>query len=195
MPEILDIFLKNEQAIRRHIMRLCRSAADTDEILQETFLRGFAAETKGVVKEPKAYLFQIAKNIALDKLRKNASVPIGSLEDSGGSSLLLDEEQAAADALLDGRRKLALFAKAVAQLPQQCRKAFLLRHVHECSYKQIASRMNISVSAVEKHVTIALMKCDQFLRANGYEPSEFGGKQLQDVPVTKLSMAMPLPKM
>ncbi len=190
MPDVLEIFLKNEQAIRRHIMRLCRSAADTDEILQETFLRGFAAETKGSISEPKAYLFQIAKNIALDKLRKKASLPIDSLEDSGGSSLLLDEDQAAADTMLDGRRKLALFAKAVAQLPPQCRKAFLLRHVNDYSYKQIASRMNISVSAVEKHVTIALVKCDQFLRANGYDAAEFGGKQSDDVEVTKLNIVV-----
>ena len=117
---------------------------------KKRFLGASQPKPRGPIKEPKAYLFQIAKNLALDKLRKNTSLPIDSLEDSGGSSLILDEDQAAADALLDGRRKLALFAKAVAQLPPQCRKAFMFRHMNEYSYKQIASRMNISVSAVEK---------------------------------------------
>jgi RNA polymerase sigma-70 factor (ECF subfamily) len=194
MTEILQIFLKNEHAIRRHMMRFCRSADDIDEILQETFLRGFAAETQGTIKEPKAYLFQIAKNLALDKLRKKTSLPIESLEETGGSSLILDEDQAAADALLDGRRKLALFAKAVAQLPPQCRKAFLFRHVNEYSYKQIASRMNISVSAVEKHVTIALVKCEQFLRANGYDASEFGASHDYPAAVTNFSLSPSTPK-
>lgn len=189
MPDILEIFQKNEQAIRRHIHRFCRSADDIDEILQETFLRGFAASTRGAIKEPKAYLFQIAQNIALDRLRKKALVPVDSLEDSGGSSIILDEDQATADAQLDGRRKLTLFAKAVALLPPQCRRAFLLRYMNDYSYKEIANRMNISVSAVEKHVTVGLVKCEQFLRSHGYDPMEFGARHKKQVVVTRLSVA------
>lgn len=174
MSEILKVFLKHEAGIRRHLMRFCTRASDIDDIVQETFLRGFAAETRSAIKQPKAYLYQIAKNIALDKLRRNSLVPMDSLEDSGGSSLILDEDQAMADEQLDGQRKLALFAEAVAHLPPQCRKAFMMRHVEGFPYKQIATRMNISVSAVEKHVTVGLVKCDAYLRDHGYEPSEFG---------------------
>ena len=174
MSEILKAFLKNEAGIRRHLKRFCPRASDLDDIVQETFLRGFAAETRRPIKEPKAYLYRIARNIALDKARRNSLVPMDSLEDSGGSSLILDENQAMADERLDGQRKLALFAEAVAHLPLQCRKAFLMRHVEGFPYKQIATRMNISVSTVEKHVTVGLLKCDSYLRSHGYEPSEFG---------------------
>ncbi|MGE0409631.1 MAG: RNA polymerase sigma factor [Amphiplicatus sp.] len=174
MSNILDAFLKNKAAIRRRLGRFCASADDIDDILHEAFLRGFAAETKATISEPKAYLFQIARNIALDRLRKNALAPIESLEDSGGSSLILDEEQVSADEWLEGRQKLMLFTEAVAHLPPQCRKAFLMRHIEGCSYRQIANRMDISVSAVEKHVTSGLVKCDAYLRSHGYKPSDFG---------------------
>jgi RNA polymerase sigma-70 factor (ECF subfamily) len=87
--------------------------------------------------------------------------------------LLIDKDQIDAAAWLDGRRKLALLAQAVAHLPPQCRKAFLLRRIDGMEYKEIAKQMNISVSCVEKHVANGLLKCNVFLRARGYDPSEF----------------------
>lgn len=175
MSDILRAFLDNEAAIRRYLSRFSASAQDIDDIVQEAFLRGFAAETRSEISEPKAYLFQIARNIVFEKYRNMKRAPVDHLEDSGGPDLILDEDQVMADEWLDGRRKLAMFAKAVAHLPPQCRKAFLMRRVDGLRYKQIANRMNISVSAVEKHVAVGIVKCNEYLRAHGYHPSEFGG--------------------
>ena len=174
MSAILKAFLENEGAIRRFLAGYTKSAEDIEDFTQETFLRGFAAEMRRDIKEPKAYLFQIAKRVALEKFRKSKRAPMDLLEDSGGPDLILDEGQAMADEWLDGRRKLALFARAVAHLPPQCRKAFLMRRVDGLQYKQIANRMNITVSAVEKHVATGTLKCHEFLRAHGYQRSEFG---------------------
>lgn len=173
MSEILTAFLRNEAAIRRFLGRCRVSASAADDMLQETFLRGFAAELKSEIKEPKAYLFQVANSLVLESVRRNGRAPAQTLEDCG--DLLPDEDQAAADEWLEGRRKLALFVRAVAELPPQCRKAFLMRRVDGLQYKQIANRMNISVSAVEKHVTTALLKCNAYLREHGYDPREAAG--------------------
>ena len=174
MSDILKAFLENEPAIRRYLARFSDQAHDIDEIVQETFLRGFSAEMRRDIQEPKAYLFQIARNVALERKRKNQRAPIQAIEDLGGSDLIIDEKQLAADEWLDGRRKLTMFAMAVAKLPPQCRKAFLLRRVEGLRYKQIANRMNISVSAVEKHVATGILKCSDSLLAAGYQPAEFG---------------------
>lgn len=126
------------------------------------------------IQSPKAFLFQIARNTALEDIRKKKRKFTLQLEDSGGTDILVDESQPSADEWLDGRRKLAMFTRAVAELPPQCRRAFLLRHVDGLQYKQIANRMSITVSSVEKHVALGLVKCNAYLRAQGYEPSEFG---------------------
>lgn len=175
MSAILTAFLRNEAAIRRFLGRCRVSASAADDLLQETFLRGFAAELKCEIKEPKAYLFQIANSLVLENVRRHGRAPTQALDDCGGPDLLPDEDQAAADEWLEGRRKLALFVRAVAELPPQCRKAFLMRRVDGLQYKQIANRMNISVSAVEKHVTTALLKCNAYLREHGYDPRETAG--------------------
>lgn len=176
MSEILKAFLQNEAAIRRYLARQRGSAQDTQDFVQETFLRGFAAEMKSHIKEPKAYLFQIAKSVVLERLRKNQRAPVSMFEADGDAELILDEEQAAAEEWLEGRRKLALFVRAVAELPPQCRVAFLMRRVEGLQYKQIANRMNISVSAVEKHVTTGLLKCAAYLREHGYGASDLPGR-------------------
>lgn len=171
MSDILKAFLENEAAIQRYLAR-CRVSEQTiEDFAQETFLRGFAAEMRGEIREPKAYLFQIAKSLVLESLRRSKRAPVQALEDSGGPELILDEDQAAAEEWLEARRKLALFVRAVAELPDQCRKAFLMRRVEGLQYKQIANRMHISVSAVEKHVTAGLLKCNAYLREHGYDVS------------------------
>ena len=63
---------------------------------------------------------------------------------------------------------------AVAALPPVCRQVFLLRKFEGMSAKEVASRMKISVSAVEKHVAAGILKCSRYLRELGYDPTEFG---------------------
>ncbi len=175
MSELYKIFLENEAAIARYIARFRPASDDVSDLTQETFLRGFAAEMKGEIREPKAFLFKIAKNLALLDIKKNKRSPTDFIEDSGSSELLVDEGQLTADVMLDGRKKLTLLAKAVANLPPQCRRAFLLRRVDGLKYKQIANRMGISVSADEKHIAVGMVTCHAYLREQGYDPSEFGG--------------------
>jgi RNA polymerase sigma factor (sigma-70 family) len=172
MSEILKAFLENEAALRRYLGRCRASTQAIEDFAQETFLRGFAAELRGEIEKPKAYLFQIAKTLVLESLRKRSRRPVQLLEEPDSPDLILDENQAAADEWLEGRRKLALFVRAVAELPEQCRKAFLMRRIEGLQYKQIANRMGISVSAVEKHVTLGLLKCSSYLREHGYEASK-----------------------
>ena len=182
MSEILKSFLANEKALRRYIARFCAEPQDVEDLAQETFLSGFAAEMRTEIREPKAFLFRIARNLVFSARRQKRRRPNQGLEELGGSDLLMDEDQMDAAAWLDGRRKLALLAQAVAHLPPQCRKAFLLRRVDGLEYKQIANRMNISVSSVEKHVANGLLKCNAFLRARGYDPSEFSAPSAPSKP-------------
>ncbi|WP_411818587.1 sigma-70 family RNA polymerase sigma factor [Hyphococcus sp. DH-69] len=185
MSKILKSFQENEAGIRRYLSRFLKNRQDIDDSLQETFLKGFAAETKTDILEPKAFLYRVAKNVALYEIRKKQKNHVGYIEDFGGSELLEDTEQPSVSEQIDGRRKLYILSRAVATLPPQCRRAFLMRRVDGLRYKQIANRMNISVSAVEKHVANAVIKCNEYLLQQGLEPSEFS-------PVNKTALTMAL---
>ena len=181
MSEVFRVFEKHRAALRRVVRRhLGAAGEDADDVLQEAFLRAYGAELKRGVEQPKAFLFQVARNTALGARRRASASPIDGSVDPESDALSTQAARADqatatdAAAVLDGRRKLHAFTMAVLQLPPRCRRAFLLRRMEGLSYKQIANRMDISVSAAEKHVATGLLRCHNYLTERGYEPSEFG---------------------
>ncbi|MEM1434911.1 MAG: RNA polymerase sigma factor [Pseudomonadota bacterium] len=176
MSEIYRVFNQHKDALRRVIRRHSGPGQDPDELLQESFMRAFAAELKRRVENPRAFLFQVARNTALAELRRFKNGPIDETADFSESVLLAEGASDDTAEVVDSRRKLRVFTEAVAQLPPKCRQAFLLRRVDGLSFKQIANRMDISVSAAEKHVALGLTRCHAFMQRAGYSPSEIGAR-------------------
>lgn len=179
MSDILKSFLSNERALKKYLSRFFRRPQDVDDVAQETFLKAFAAEVKMEIRSPKAFLFRVAKNTALHEIEKKSNNVTDYIEDSVPSAVIHDERSVGAEAELDSKRKLIIFSKAVASLPPKCREVFLMRKVEGLQIKDIARKLNISVSGVEKHVVTGLMKCSQYFREQGYDPTELGPLAVQ----------------
>ena len=54
------------------------------------------------------------------------------------------------------KERLCLFIQAVEGLPPRTKEAFLLYRLSGCSYREIAGRMGISISGVDKHIRRAI---------------------------------------
>jgi RNA polymerase sigma-70 factor (ECF subfamily) len=172
MPTILEAYLENELALKRFLRRFIKSREGADDLAQEAFLRAFAAEADHVIASPKAFLFKVAKNLALNQLARQATAatePLGDFEDL---AVLEDSSQAAVDDAVDGRERLRMLARAIAALPPQCAKVFILRKMQGLSQKEIAARLNISVRTVENHVALGLVRCKAYMRAHGGAPEQ-----------------------
>ncbi len=169
MSQILRAFLENERGLKRFLSRFFSRAQDVDDIAQETFLRAFAAEADRDVLTPRAFLYRIARNLALNERAKLSNTTTGSMEDYPDPSVLGAGDQVSSEDLIEGRQKMAIFAEAVSSLPPQCRRVFMLRKVHGLSQKDVAQRLGITASTVEKHVAMGLLKCSDYLRVRGYE--------------------------
>ncbi len=191
MSLILKNFLQNEKALKKYLKRFFSRAQDIDDVAQETFLKAFASEAKSEIKAPKSFLFTVAKHTALNEIAKKSNSTTDYIEDSANSNVLEDEAQVSAEQEFDSKQKLIVFSKAVASLPPNCRRVFLLRKMEGLKVKEIARKLDISVSGVEKHIATGLVKCSQYFREQGYDPSEFGDiaaarKTENDVTVSKL---------
>lgn len=152
--------------LKRFLSRFLSGPHDIEDLAQETYLRAFRAEQEQDIQSPKAFLLRIAKNLALNELARKSRLLTDYIEDSVSQDVIDDgvsPEQSAA-----ARQKLAIFCQAVAELPAQCRRAFLLRKVYGLSHKEIAKELNISVSTVEKHVASGLMRCNIYLKNAGH---------------------------
>jgi RNA polymerase sigma factor (sigma-70 family) len=160
-------FLTHQLSLKRFLRRFFSRTQDIEDIAQETYLRAFDAERSGeVVRSPKAFLFRIAKNAALNELVRKSRLLTDYIEDSATRDV--SDNGASAEEQVMGREKLAMFCQAVATLPAQCRKAFLMRKLYGMSHKDIAEELGISISTVEKHVASGLFRCSTYLREGGY---------------------------
>lgn len=173
MSRVLKAYLENRVSLRRYLSKFRGRQQDVEDLAQEAFVKAFAVEKDTDIEDPKAFLFRVARNLALNEVRKSARSPTDTLEDFGGADVVIGEE-AIADEKLDARNKLMVFATAMAELSPRCREVFWMARVDGLKYKQIATRLNITVSAVEKNVARALLKCAQRFRIEGYDPSEIG---------------------
>jgi len=167
MSTILEAYLENEVALKRFLRRFIKSREGADDLAQEAFLRAFAAESERLITSPKAFLFKVAKNLALNELAKQSSAAIEPLGDFEDQEVLQDSSQAAVDDAVDGRERIRMLARAIAALPPQCAKVFILRKMQGLSQKEIAARLNISVRTVENHVALGLVRCRAYMRAHG----------------------------
>lgn len=177
MSRIHKVFVENEAALRRLLARYLPRQHDIEDLTQETFLHAFAAESDHSIRAPKAYLFRVAKNLALNLLARKSVTTTDFIEDFESSEVLTDEKQAAVDVQVSDRQQLLILSEVVMTLPPQCQRAFMLRKVDGLSYREIAQRMNLSESTVEKHVATGLVKCMDGLRQKGHDPADFGARR------------------
>ncbi len=173
MSDILKAFYKNRLALRRIISKYRPNADDIDEIAQETFLRSFAAELERKIHEPDHFLMRVAKNLAIKHSQKKVNSTGISMEEIGGASVFKDDRSVSVEDALDAKQKLIILSEGLANLDPDLREALVMRRIEGLRYKQIATRLNVSVSTVEKRVANAMMGIFTYLRDNGYDPGDF----------------------
>lgn len=161
MSPVSTAFLENYDFLKRFLARFFPASQDIEDVAQEAYLRAYVAEQQKVIEQPKAYLFRIAKNLALTKLTKKSEKITDYIEECGAS--LVIECGPAADIEVEAQESLGLYCDAVAALPEKCRQVFLLRKVHGLAHKEIAERMSLSVSSVEKYLLRGVLECRAFM--------------------------------
>lgn len=159
---IFSAFQDREFILRRFLSRFLSNKHDIDDICQETILRALEAEKSREIQEPGAFLFGVSKNIVRKHLDKKSKSLIDYIEDFSQSEYVSVEPSV--DDILDDRRKMLIFTEAVATLPKQCQQVFVMKKVYGYSHKEIASKLNISISTTEKHVATGLKRCTDFMR-------------------------------
>ena len=162
LSSVSAAFLENHAFLERFLARFFSNQQDIEDVAQEAYLRAYVAEQQKEIEQPKAYLFRIARNLALTKLTRKSKKITDYLEESGVSVVI--ECGAAADSEVEAQESLGLYCEAVAALPEKCRQVFLLRKVHGLAHKEIAERMSLSVSSVEKYLLRGILECKAFVQ-------------------------------
>ncbi|MFL0797500.1 MAG: sigma-70 family RNA polymerase sigma factor [Cellvibrionaceae bacterium] len=154
---VTSLYEKYAVELKRFISAKFHSVGETEDIVQDTFHNILGVEDLERISNPRAYLYQTAQNVALNRLRKrNRHEAYQQLEHS-------DELTPPPEFGLQAQRDLTKLEESVNKLPAKWKRAFLLSRVEHKSYKEIAQTLNISVSTVEKHLMGALHRLNQDL--------------------------------
>ena len=150
---------------------------DVEDIVQETYVRACQIEQKSTIATPRSYLFKIARNLALDYLKRaghQTTDSIEELEEAHEESRLYNAEQLADDVFEEAAssEEFGVFCEAVRHLPLQCRRVFVLRKVYGYSQREIAEEMNVTISTVEKHIAKGMKRCLYYMQNNNKPDSQ-----------------------
>lgn len=159
---VLGAFQKHQLSLKRFISRYLNNTQDIEDVTQEAFLRAYKAEKTTQVRQPKSFLFRIAKNVAISQLRTKSRQITDYIEDQPTTDVLVSE-WTTEDELM-AQQRLGIHCEAVASLPPKCRRVYLLRKVYGMSHKEIAAQLEISTSTVEKHLLKGIEACDHFIQ-------------------------------
>jgi RNA polymerase sigma-70 factor (ECF subfamily) len=166
LRSLLERLYAQHGALKAFFERRTRLRPDAAELAQEVYLRILRSAHPEQIRNPEAYLFTVAANLA----REHAL-----LLKQRGQSVELDEELAhelpsefqGFEFEADQDRRLERLREVLAQLPEKCQAAVMLQYWQGLSYAQIGERLGISPSMVKKYLSQALLHCRKRMQRLG----------------------------
>ena len=143
-----------EPMLLRFLRRNWHEAADFPDLLQEVYARAYEAAGRGLPGLSKPFVFMIARNLMIDKLRRRQIVSIDTIADL--ESLNVPTSEATPERQVSAREELKLLQAALDSVPARQREAILLRKVEGLSQRETAKRMGISEDTVVRHLNKGL---------------------------------------
>jgi RNA polymerase sigma factor (sigma-70 family) len=146
MQDVLPL----ESMLTRFLQRNWRNDAEIPDLRQETYARVYEAARRELPLQVKPFLFQIARNLMIDRLRRQSVVSLESMADFDW--LNVSDEKPSSEAYVAARQELRLLQAALDDLPPRCRQIVVMRKVEGLSQKEVAKRMGVAVDTVENQV-------------------------------------------
>jgi RNA polymerase sigma factor (sigma-70 family) len=152
---VARLFRENNRALIGFLVARLRSVQDAKEVAQETYVRLLQLGRPNSHILPRAYLFRVAGNLAIDRLRRRAT------RDRASEDLSAELPQGFGppERQLLAHEELLLLSRCLQELPEKVRSAFLMFRLDGLSQGQIAERLSVTDRMVRKYITQAMLHC------------------------------------
>jgi len=142
--------LVHEAMLTRYLLRNWLRSAEVPDLRHDVYVKVIEAARRQRPEQPKAFLFATARNLLIDKVRRNRVIPIDALMDVDLANALRDD--LSPERTVSGFQHLKQLAQAFESLPDRCREVVWLRKIEDRPQKEIAQRMGIAEATVEAHL-------------------------------------------
>jgi len=140
---------------------------DVDDIVQESYLRIWRRQAERPITSIKAFLFTIARRLAIDTARHKRRSPIECVGDL--ARLDVSDEGANVVKAICRAERVRLLTEAIDALPRRCREVVMLRKIQLLPTQEVAVKLGISEHAVENHFSRGTARIRAYLRERGIE--------------------------
>jgi RNA polymerase sigma-70 factor (ECF subfamily) len=152
-----------QKPLYNHIRTIVLNHYDTDDVLQNTFVKVFQYLNK-FKGESKlfSWIYRIATNEALTFLNQKAKI-------NGVTSETLQNktiDNLKADVYFDGNEIQIKLQKAIASLPEKQQLVFKMKYFEELKYEEISEILGTSVGALKASYHHAVKKIETFVKTN-----------------------------
>ena len=171
-PEPLDLgaWFKSEvhthdNQLKAYLRGSFPKMRDVDDVVQESYLRVWQKRAEEPIKSAKAFLFTVARRLAIDWIRHDRVTAIDQVDNLEGLAVY-DNGNSAADAVTRSDL-IDLLVDAVDALPPRCRDVMILRKFKLLSTYETAHRLGLSEHTVAVHCIRGSNRVREYLAARG----------------------------
>jgi RNA polymerase sigma factor (sigma-70 family) len=154
-----------EAELRVRLRRVCSSAADADDVIQEVYCKVMQMHDVAHVNDPRGYFVQIAKNLITDRLRRDAVVNIDVMANLG--ELDIQDDMPGPERIVFGRAELRWVMGLIGKLPDRCREVFRARRIYGLSLKETAASLGVTEKAVEYESAKGMELISEMMKRQG----------------------------
>jgi len=144
---------RHRSSLQRYFERRVKNRVDIEDLIQEVFSRLARRSDFRSISFIDGYLFEIAANVFKDHLRLSNSRAVDRHEEYRDEH---SGQDFSPERVLIARESVGQVARALRELPERARMAFVLHRFEGLRHPEIAHRLGVSVSAVEKYIIRAL---------------------------------------
>ena len=146
-----------------HIRNIVKSHDDTDDVLQNTFIKVFRS-LSGFKGESKLYswLYRIATNEAITFINRKSKL----MQISNEEVTELAIKNLESDVYFEGNEIQLKLQKAIALLPQKQQLVFNMKYFQEMKYKDMSDILDTSQGALKASYHLAVKKIEDYLKGN-----------------------------
>jgi RNA polymerase sigma-70 factor (ECF subfamily) len=146
MWDLRRLFLKHSRDIDRFLRRRGHNAETAADLAQDTFVRLLAAGPKiaSAHDNPKAYLYQISRNLSIDYQRRERLMPRVAISDDDLARVA--DPSPSPETLVYDKQRLAITLTAINELPERTRKAFELHRLDNMTITEVAREVGLSTT-------------------------------------------------
>ena len=139
-----------EPMLDRYLRRSWRDQWEVPDLRQDAYVRVYEAALREKPFNPKHFLFQVARNLMIDRSRRKNVVSFDSFADFDGMEA--DSNQPDVEESAMARQEMRLLRAAIGELPPRCREVVTLRKIEGHSQREVARKMGITEDTVERQV-------------------------------------------